>query len=201
MAEITYDDIKKASECIKTTNIKGKEYAEVNQRIKVFRMLYPAGCIKTFLVNDDGSRCMFKAEAYDADGKLLGTGHAFEVMSASYINKTSYIENCETSAVGRCLAMCGIGIDTSVASYEEVDNAIRQQERNEPVEAQEEFKDAPANKIMKDKVLSELDRCGMTLDQLKGAIANKYPDFDLEKMLVSEFVYIKQKFDKTPSKK
>ena len=39
---------------------------------------------------------------------------------SSNINKTSYVENCETSAVGRALAMLGIGIDTSIASANEV---------------------------------------------------------------------------------
>ena len=47
MEKITYEDIQKANETIKTTDIKGKEYAEVNQRIKAFRMLYPQGVIET----------------------------------------------------------------------------------------------------------------------------------------------------------
>ena len=56
-----------------------------------------------------------------------------EKESTSYINKTSYIENCETSAVGRALGMAGFGIDTSVASYEEVSNAIAQQEADRKI--------------------------------------------------------------------
>jgi hypothetical protein len=58
---------------------------------------------------------------------VLGTGTAYEKESSSFINKTSYIENCETSAVGRALGMCGFGIDVSVASAEEVQNAINNQ--------------------------------------------------------------------------
>ena len=54
-------------------------------------------------------------------------GYAQEKESSSFINKTSFIENCETSAVGRALGMCGFGIDTSIASYEEVQNAINNQ--------------------------------------------------------------------------
>ena len=49
--------------------------------------------------------------------------------NSSFINKTSYIENCETSAVGRALGMAGIGIDTAVASAEEVQNAINNQNK------------------------------------------------------------------------
>ena len=59
--------------------------------------------------------------------KLLGSGHAYEKEGSTFINRTSYIENCETSAVGRALGMCGFGIDTSIASSEEVQNAILNQ--------------------------------------------------------------------------
>jgi len=64
----------------------------------------------------------------DASGNIVATGHAHEVKGSSSINKTSHIENCETSAVGRALAMLGIGIDTSIASANEVQDAIAQQE-------------------------------------------------------------------------
>lgn len=192
MEKITFEDIQKASESIKTTDIRGKAYAEVNQRIKVFRMLHPLGRIETQLIEDTGERCTFKALAYTEKGDLLGTGHAFESKTASNINKTSYIENCETSAVGRCLAMCGIGIDTSIASFEEVDNAIKQQEVKEV--------DPPADDIMKEKVKAECKRCGMDLVTLKEAIKNVYPNFKLETMTVKEFMYLKAKFDKTPTK-
>ena len=140
---ITFEDIKKANENIKTTDIKGKEYAEVNQRIKAFRMVYPEGSIETELINNENGVCMFKAWVYSKKvwvnehdeetgywkySQLLGTGTAYEKENSSFINKTSYIENCETSAVGRALGMAGFGIDTSVASAEEVENAILQQE-------------------------------------------------------------------------
>lgn len=137
---MTYDDIKKANQSIKPIDIKGKEYSEVCERIKVFRMLYPEGTIKTELISNEDGMCIFKAYVYSTyeaqnheDGiyyeqKLLGTGTAYEKENSTFINKTSYIENCETSAVGRALAMCGIGIDTSIASAEEVQNAIKNQE-------------------------------------------------------------------------
>ena len=125
---MTFNELQKANESIKTTPIKGKEYAEVNQRIKVFRMLFPNGCIHTDIVSLEEGMCVIKATILDDEGKELGTGIAYEREGSSNINRTSYIENCETSAVGRALGMLGIGIDTSVASYEEVANAIEQQE-------------------------------------------------------------------------
>lgn len=129
---ITFEQIQKANDSIKTTDIKGKDYAEVNQRIKAFRQVYPTGAILTDMVSNENGVCVFTASCgyYTDDGRFmaLGTGTAYETESSSYINKTSYIENCETSAVGRALGMCGFGIDTSVASAEEVQNAINNQE-------------------------------------------------------------------------
>jgi hypothetical protein len=126
MKEITFNDIAKANETIKTIDVKGKNYAEVNQRIKAFRMIYPMGTIETELLNNENSVCIIKAKVY-CDGILLGTGLAYEKENSTFINKTSYIENCETSAVGRALGMCGFGIDTSIASAEEILNAITNQ--------------------------------------------------------------------------
>lgn len=123
---ITYEDIQKANEAIKPTDIRGKDYAEVNQRIKAFRMIYPTGTIETEMISNENGICIFRANIYNGD-KLLATGTAYEKENSSFINKTSYIENCETSAVGRALGMCGFGIDTSVASAEEVQNAINNQ--------------------------------------------------------------------------
>lgn len=125
---IKYLDLAVANETIKTTDIKGKDYAEVNERIKVFRMLCPNGAIETELLSNNDGMVIMKATIKDEKGNILGTGTAYERENSSFINKTSYIENCETSAVGRALGMLGIGIDTSVASYEEVANAIQNQE-------------------------------------------------------------------------
>lgn len=125
--EIRYEDIVKANETIKTTDIKGKEYAEVNQRIKAFRMIYPNGAILTDLIKLEDGMCVFKAEIRNEEGDLISTGTAYEKENSTFINKTSYIENCETSAVGRALGMAGFGIDASLASADEVINAIENQ--------------------------------------------------------------------------
>lgn len=122
-----YEDLERVNKAIKPTEIKGKDYAEVNQRIKAFRMLYPEGLIKSEMISNSDGVCIFRAYIYNDDGKLLGTGTAYEKEDSTFINKTSYIENCETSAVGRALGICGIGIDTSIASAEEVVNAINNQ--------------------------------------------------------------------------
>lgn len=128
---VTYEQIKKVSDEIITTNIKGKEYAAVNGRINAFRRLYPQGFISTEIVSLDAGVVVMKATCgYYENGQAvtLGTGLAYEREGSSNINKTSYIENCETSAVGRALGMAGIGVTNAVASSEEVQNAIMQQE-------------------------------------------------------------------------
>lgn len=137
---ITFEDIQKANETIKPISIERKDketgkkivkkYAEVNQRIKAFRMVYPIGTIETDILKDDDNVCMVRASIYNGD-TLLATATAREEKTASFINKTNYVENCETSAVGRALGMCGFGIDVSVASAEEIQNSIQKQEKIE----------------------------------------------------------------------
>lgn len=140
---------KEVNDRLTRTNIKGRQYIDVAQRIQGFWELYPQGRIVTEMVADDGKRCVFKAEAYDmAEGGagLLATGHAYEVNSGRGVNATSYIENCETSAVGRALGMLGIGSTDSIASADEVMNAQQRQAQAAKAPA----KPAPASQAQQD---------------------------------------------------
>ena len=65
------------------------------------------------------------------NGKLIATGLAHEVRGSTNINRTSHVENCETSAIGRCLAAFGLGGTTEYASADEVANAIAQQNKKQ----------------------------------------------------------------------
>ena len=122
----------------KTTNIRGKQYVEVNERIKFFRQEdeYKNWTISTEFTALDSEMCVCKCIIADVNQRVIATGHAHEERSSSHINKTSYVENCETSAIGRALAMMGIGIDTSIASANEVNDAIAKQsaDSSAPVE-------------------------------------------------------------------
>ena len=126
---ITYEALVKVNKSIKTVDIKGKEYAQVNDRIKAFRELCPNGSITTEVLEMTDGIVTMKATVCDEEGKVLGTGLAQEKESSSFINKTSYIENCETSAVGRALGFAGIGVDGSMCSAEELANALLQQNK------------------------------------------------------------------------
>lgn len=129
---ITFEDLKKVNKDIKTKDIKGKAYAEVQERITAFRKLFPDGFITTNVISSEGGMVIMGASCgyYNEDGSMhvLGTGTAYEKEGSSQINRTSFIENCETSAVGRALGMAGFGIVASLASADEVSNAIYQQE-------------------------------------------------------------------------
>ena len=133
-----YKDLEKVNNEVRTIDVKGKGYVEVNERIKAFRKLFPMGTIETEMISNENGICVFKAivsGAITTEGErlVLGVGHAYEKEGSTFINKTSYIENCETSAVGRALGMAGIGIDTSIASAEEVQNAIINQEKEKMI--------------------------------------------------------------------
>ena len=112
---------------MKTVNIKGKEYIEVNERLKYFRENYKNWSLTSDLISLENGVCVIKATIKDENEVIKATGLAYEKENSTFINKTSYIENCETSAWGRALGNLGIGIDTSVASAEEVQNAINNQ--------------------------------------------------------------------------
>ena len=115
-------------------NIRGKEYKTVALRVQEFRTDFPGHSLITDIVKIDDDQCIIKAYVglHKDDGTVqtFATGHAQEFRKASQINGTSYVENCETSAIGRALACLGIG-GTEFASANEVVNAIHQQ--NNPV--------------------------------------------------------------------
>ena len=123
----------------KTTNIKGKQYVEVNQRVIAFRTLseFKGYGLTTEVLHLDADSCVIQATISDADRRVVAQGMAQEDKSSSRINQTSYVENCETSAVGRALGFLGIGIETSIATADEVDMAIKKQDTRLPKEKQQ----------------------------------------------------------------
>lgn len=130
-----YKDLERVNSEISFIDVKGKNYADVANRVKAFRKLFPNGGIKTELVSLDNGVCVIKAECFDEEGKLLASGTAYEKEGSSFINKTSYIENCETSAVGRALGFIGIGVENDIASVQEVLNAEQQQNDEKQITA------------------------------------------------------------------
>ena len=104
-----------------------KHYVTVNARVQAFRKICPAGTIDTTVCDIDEEQVVVQAKIYDERDHLLASGTAEERKSASQINDTSYVENCETSAVGRALGMLGIGSEENMASAEEMVAALANQ--------------------------------------------------------------------------
>lgn len=115
----------------KAIDIKGKKYVLVADRVLAFNEAYPEGSITTELVSNlESQNIIIKAMVkpkFKED--RVFTGYAQEKVGDGFINKTSALENAETSAVGRALAMMGIGVLDSIASADEINKA-----NNAPVE-------------------------------------------------------------------
>lgn len=118
---------------MKTINIKGKEYITVNERLKHFRTepTFKGWQICEQLVHIDEKEGIFKVTISDTKGVEMASAHSQEYRDSSYINKTSFVENGFTSALGRALGYLGIGIDTSIASANEVQNAVKNQDKDD----------------------------------------------------------------------
>lgn len=109
-------------------NIKGKEYLTVARRVNDFRSdpKFEGWSLITQIINSDDKVVQMVCSILDPSGKRIATGHAEEVRASSQINRTSALENCETSAIGRALASLGLG-GTEFASANELENALHQQ--------------------------------------------------------------------------
>ena len=157
------------------------DYITVNERISKFYEIYPNGRIITELVSWNDSVIIMKAYAFRDESNVIGaTGHAYEKEGTTYINKTSALENCETSVVGRCLANLGLEIKRSVASREEVENAIGQQEQlkkesKEPIpdEIKHKYQIVKGDKEKLEEWVEQMKAKGYTYQQLNELLTKK----------------------------
>ena len=132
---------------LKTIPIKDKDYVTVDERLRAFHKYY-YGHIETEVLERDtcidqlsGKQAeryvvvarvypySFDMEADEHTRSRFYSGSASEISTQGFINKTSALENCETSAIGRALGIMGIGLDNGVASYQEVKQAKKSQEQ------------------------------------------------------------------------
>jgi hypothetical protein len=133
--------------------IKGKDYIQVHERVAEFRRNahYANQTIETEIVEKNYSELtgdivkkekvvgkkttkvldsiIIKCVIRNKDGNIISTGYAQEEKTTSFVNETSFVENCETSAVGRALGFLGIGIKDSIASADELVVAISKQKK------------------------------------------------------------------------
>ena len=180
-----YKKLEEINKLLKTTDIKGKDYVEVNERIKAFWQLCPEGRIDTYMVEHENGVCVIKALVYENknDENPRASGMAYEKEGSTFINKTSYIENCETSAVGRALGNAGIGIDTSVASFEEVANAIQQQDAEKTI-----------SKVQESALREKIKSIGLE-DEVVITILNEHSYKKLSEIKMKDYMKIVNELD------
>jgi len=118
-------------------------YETVESRLARFWEQHPNGRIETTMMSYDGDSCVFRAEIYKENNLLRGpmvsregdellsypkpdaTGYAHEIHAERGVNQTSFVENCETSAIGRALANMGFATQGKRASREEMQKVER----------------------------------------------------------------------------
>ena len=168
----------------KTIKIKGIDYVEVDKTLGIVRnILGERLVLLDEILHHDDKRVVIQTKGF-IDDKLIAIGLAEEVRGSTMINKTSALENCQTSAWGRCLACMGFK-HNSVASADEVNQAIAQQykpvalQQNEPVDKLEKAKEFTADvcdKVYKSIDITQLKTVGRTYQAATDVLRDKYPD-------------------------
>jgi hypothetical protein len=163
-------------------------YVEVNVRVDKFWKDYPDGAIRTEIISFANGVIVMKADVFKiAENRNPdATGHAYEKENSTQVNKTSAVENCETSAVGRALGIMGYEIKKSIASKEEVARAIKQQ-------------DALLKKELYDKYFKQLKNKEKAIEAAKKEYEEikKKQDTgqETEKLDDADYKYVEEKFN------
>ena len=187
---------------MKTINIHGKQYVEVKERIKYFREIHKDWGLTSEILDLSDERCVIKSTITNAEDRVIATGIAYETKGSSYINKTSFIENCETSAWGRALANLGIGLDVAISSADEVLNAKSQD--NKAVPDKIKMNGRVLENLLKGIAegnpkafwnIHTLAKMKKEAGDMAGAKAAAQKSLELAKSADSDFGYIKQNED------
>ena len=144
------------------------EYITVHERIEKFYAKFPNGRILTSVVehNAETGFVLIRAEIYrDPEDTLpAATGHAYELRSAGHVQQGSYVEVCETSSVGRALALLGFEVRRGIASREEMERGARKQQaaaaparQRQPAPPQEQAASTPTEPAPEVEQTADLD--------------------------------------------
>ena len=143
-----------------------QNYETVEERLVRWHAAYPDSQIITIMVHYDAKTVVFRAEGL-MDGRIIACGHAEEVLGSSPVNKTSFVENCETSAIGRMIGNSPIGTKPGARpSRQEMAKVERQGATIQPLTAHGGLATAKQlgfiKKLAKDRGLSDeqlFDEC------------------------------------------
>lgn len=135
------------------------QYETVEDRLVKFWNDNPAGRINTDLIAYGDKQFIVRAEVFfdAADQHPKATGYAEEIIGSTPVNKTSALENCETSAIGRALANCGYATQGKRPSREEMDKVQRGATVKPPVTLTEEELHRLADVIIAAQIATDQD--------------------------------------------
>ena len=154
---------------IKTTNIHGKQYVEVPERIHHFWLQNPNWSLKSEVLNIcfETGNVLMKAWVEDENGvvKAVGHAHEFQANKKATVNSTSYVENCETSAYGRALGIKGVGSREGIASAEEVNGAISMKKEMDKAPVSEPVSEPVDDRVT--KMVKAFAKLGVTEEELE----------------------------------
>lgn len=168
--KVSYEQIEKANKEIRTLKLGTKGYAQVNERVKAFRKVYPMGSIETQIEKIEDNYVRIKCSVYDENDNLLATGTASEINDGkNRVNATSMIENCETSAIGRALGFAGFGVDTAIASAEDMERAKEKNKRFE-IYTDMYIPDEEAKRIIKVSIGELMRKMGVVKASLEDTV-------------------------------
>tara|TARA_R110001606_G_scaffold10095_4_gene43229 strand:- start:491 stop:1114 length:624 start_codon:yes stop_codon:yes gene_type:complete len=132
----------------------GKSYTEVSTRMEAFRITFGGNYgIETELMHNDGQTVVVRALIRDRVGFVVGSGLAEEIRGSSYITKTSALEVCETSAIGRALASLGLHGGT----YASANEMVGVERKQKAVESQQGPANPPMNLSSEDRIQAVVD--------------------------------------------
>lgn len=176
-------------------NIHGKQYTMVHERIQELISFCRENNYTWSVETDVVERFSTKIICFKCTVTLLHkgveqkfTGHAEEVYGSTNINRTSALENAETSAVGRALAWAGFGSEESISSANEVQNAIAQQEKGVDISNIKSDKKPPPMMPKTSKAYAELEEMVNSVDRKAISKSEKHVKYleQVEEQLNSE---------------
>ena len=142
----------------KAIDIKGKKYVLVSDRVLYFNEHYPNWSIQTTResVGDMEVVKAFVVPDMEQPNRMF-TWYSQAKRGDGFINKTSALENAETSAVGRALAFMWIGVIDSIASADEITKADNASKGTKKYTYQSRFQKAMSNKEFMKNCLDQND--------------------------------------------
>mgnify|MGYP001462080334 CR=1 FL=1 len=124
--------VNELNKSIGVTQRGGKQYTEVFVRVEEFRKAFGLDFgIETDIIKDDGKFVQVRSLIKDTEGRVIGSGMAEEIRGSSNVNKTSALENCETSAIGRALA----SIALHGGQYASLNEVVQAEEKEKIIDA------------------------------------------------------------------